>query len=75
MKDADEGKDPCGVGAGTLGDQVVGTPPGLDARNNVPEPWGNHGTKCSNVLYADGHAVSLAGAYWEEWLSEHCDPD
>ena len=50
---------------------MVGTPPGVDARNNVPELWDNHGTKYSNVLYADGHAVSPASDYWEEWLSEH----
>ena len=39
MKDADEGTDPCGDGAGTLGDQVAGAPESL-ARNNVPEPGG-----------------------------------
>jgi prepilin-type N-terminal cleavage/methylation domain-containing protein/prepilin-type processing-associated H-X9-DG protein len=48
MKDADEGS--------SQGD-VVGAPPNA-ATNNVPEPWDNHGSALTNVLYADGHAMT-----------------
>ncbi len=48
MKDADEGS--------SMGD-VVGAPPG-EATNNVPEPWDNHGSQLTNILFADGHAMT-----------------
>ena len=44
-------------GVGSMGD-VVGAPPGM-ASNNSLQPWDNHGERLTNVLYADGHAVSL----------------
>jgi len=49
MKDADEGS--------SQGD-VVGAPPGM-ARNNVPEPWDNHGSLFTNYLYGDGHVKTV----------------
>jgi prepilin-type processing-associated H-X9-DG protein len=48
LKDADEGS--------SMGD-VVGAPSGK-ATNNVPEPWDNHGSVLTNILYADGHMQS-----------------
>lgn len=48
MKDADEGSSQG---------NVVGAPEGK-ATNNLPEPWDNHGSALTNVLFADGHAMS-----------------
>jgi prepilin-type N-terminal cleavage/methylation domain-containing protein/prepilin-type processing-associated H-X9-DG protein len=61
MKDADDGK---GYGdSADPEDIVVGAPSGR-ATNNLPEPWDNHGANDANVLYADGHVVSLPYSYW-----------
>jgi prepilin-type N-terminal cleavage/methylation domain-containing protein/prepilin-type processing-associated H-X9-DG protein len=60
MKDADEG--------GDMG--VVVNSPG-EAVNNIPEPWDNHGSTASNVLYVDGSAASRNEAYWRIYKREH----
>jgi len=33
-----------------------------EARNNLPEPWDNHGTAGMNILFADGHVTFVKSA-------------
>ncbi len=42
---------------------ITGAPKTVDAsRNNVPDPWDNHGTRGMNILFGDGHVACVRGS-------------